>query len=240
MRPSSAVPKRNGRGVNDCRRRDRCSAALDAALEGAKLTEKRRKPGHPSARLYDLASACLGQAWSATRLFAALAAAVLFTAVPAGAAVRVRIDLAAQRLEAVTPQGETVTGKSPAAGGVTKRPREITASCAWRPIIIPTNMIRPRCPTPSSFRPAAWPFTGAMSAVWAAALPWLRAPRGSECGTTLPVGGNARRDDRNHWRAPARGRQSARASRGGASGGRAPPHDAGPLPTDEEPSFGFG
>jgi lipoprotein-anchoring transpeptidase ErfK/SrfK len=45
------------------------------------------------------------------RLFAVLAAAVFVTAAPAGAAVRVRIDLAAQRLEAVTPQGETVNWK---------------------------------------------------------------------------------------------------------------------------------
>lgn len=40
-------------GVNKCRRRAHNSAALDAALEGAKLTEKRQKPGHPSVRLYD-------------------------------------------------------------------------------------------------------------------------------------------------------------------------------------------
>jgi hypothetical protein len=45
------------------------------------------------------------------RLFAALAAAVFVTMAPAGAAVRVRIDLAAQRLEAVTPEGETVRWK---------------------------------------------------------------------------------------------------------------------------------
>ncbi|WP_292527830.1 L,D-transpeptidase [Methylocystis sp.] len=48
---------------------------------------------------------------SVLRLFAILAAAVLLTAAPAGTAVRIRIDLAAQRLEAVTPQGETVTWK---------------------------------------------------------------------------------------------------------------------------------
>jgi lipoprotein-anchoring transpeptidase ErfK/SrfK len=48
---------------------------------------------------------------SVPRLFAALAAAVLLTAAPADAAVRIRIDLAAQRLEAVTPEGETVRWK---------------------------------------------------------------------------------------------------------------------------------
>lgn len=48
---------------------------------------------------------------SVQRLFAALAAAFFVTAAPAGAAVRVRIDLAAQRLEAVTPEGETVRWK---------------------------------------------------------------------------------------------------------------------------------
>jgi hypothetical protein len=48
---------------------------------------------------------------SVLRLFATLAAVVLLTTLPAGAAVRIRIDLAAQRLEAVTPQGETVTWK---------------------------------------------------------------------------------------------------------------------------------
>ena len=41
----------------------------------------------------------------------ALAAASLFMAEPTAAAVRIRIDLTAQRLEAVTPQGETVTWK---------------------------------------------------------------------------------------------------------------------------------
>jgi lipoprotein-anchoring transpeptidase ErfK/SrfK len=48
---------------------------------------------------------------SVLRLFAILAAALLLMAEPAGAAVRIRIDLAAQRLEAVTPQGETVSWK---------------------------------------------------------------------------------------------------------------------------------
>lgn len=48
---------------------------------------------------------------SVLRLFAILAAALLLMAAPAGAAVRIRIDLAAQRLEATTPQGETVSWK---------------------------------------------------------------------------------------------------------------------------------
>lgn len=51
---------------------------------------------------------------SAQRLFAAFAVAILLAAAssgPASAAVRIRIDLAAQRLEAVTPQGETVRWK---------------------------------------------------------------------------------------------------------------------------------
>lgn len=51
---------------------------------------------------------------SIQRLFVAFAAAFLMaatSAAPAGAAVRIRIDLAAQRLEAVTPQGETVRWK---------------------------------------------------------------------------------------------------------------------------------
>lgn len=48
---------------------------------------------------------------SVLRLFATLATVVLLTTLPASAAVRIRIDLAAQRLEAVTPQGESVTWK---------------------------------------------------------------------------------------------------------------------------------
>lgn len=48
---------------------------------------------------------------SVLRLFAALAAIVLLTTLPAAAAVRIRIDLASQSLEAVTPQGEAVRWK---------------------------------------------------------------------------------------------------------------------------------
>lgn len=48
---------------------------------------------------------------SVLRLFATLGAVVLLTTLPVSAAVRIRIDLTAQRLEAVTPQGETVTWK---------------------------------------------------------------------------------------------------------------------------------
>lgn len=48
---------------------------------------------------------------SVLRLFAILVAVVLPTTLPAGAAVRIRIDLATQSLEAVTPQGETVRWK---------------------------------------------------------------------------------------------------------------------------------
>ncbi len=48
---------------------------------------------------------------SVLRLFATLAAVVLLTTLPATAAVRIRIDLASQSLEAVTPQGETVRWK---------------------------------------------------------------------------------------------------------------------------------
>ncbi|MBM3562541.1 MAG: L,D-transpeptidase [Alphaproteobacteria bacterium] len=45
------------------------------------------------------------------RLFATLAAAVLLSAASASAAVRIRIDLSTQSLEAVTPGGETVRWK---------------------------------------------------------------------------------------------------------------------------------
>lgn len=63
VRARALLFQRNGRGANDSRRRDHTSAGLDAALQRAKLTEKAQKPGHPSVRLYDLASACLGRAW---------------------------------------------------------------------------------------------------------------------------------------------------------------------------------
>lgn len=52
---------------------------------------------------------------SVRRLFAAVVAALFMViplaAGPAGAAMRIRIDLSAQRLEAVTPQGEAVSWK---------------------------------------------------------------------------------------------------------------------------------
>lgn len=48
------------------------SAAVDEALQRAKLTEKAQKPGHLLARLYDLASACLGRAWSAFSVYSRL------------------------------------------------------------------------------------------------------------------------------------------------------------------------
>lgn len=82
------------------------------ASVGDRLTEKARKSRPFIGAPLRLGGAVFrsGMA-SVLRLCAILAAAVLLTAAPAGAAVRIRIDLAAQRLEAVTPQGETVTWK---------------------------------------------------------------------------------------------------------------------------------
>ena len=48
---------------------------------------------------------------SVLRLFATLAAILLLAILPAEAAVRIRIDLASQNLEAVSPQGEAVRWK---------------------------------------------------------------------------------------------------------------------------------
>ncbi len=48
---------------------------------------------------------------SAVRFLAALVAVATMVAAPADAAMRIRVDLAAQRLEATTPAGETVTWK---------------------------------------------------------------------------------------------------------------------------------
>jgi len=99
-------PKESRRTIAMKQEKARAGASKTHSSVAAKPT---RSSGY--ATLRPGLSVVISRMVSVLRFVAAVAAAVLLTAASAEAAVRIRIDLTAQQLEAVTPQGETVRWK---------------------------------------------------------------------------------------------------------------------------------
>lgn len=178
---------------------------------------------------------------SVPRLFAALAAAVLFTAAPAGAAVRVRIDLAAQRLEAVTPQGETVNWKISSGRRGYETPTGTYSVMRMEADHHSDEYDQAPMPYAIFFSPRGLAIHGSYERGLGRPLSHgcvrLAVPNARQLfdwvekhGATIEITGGARR---------AAGRQEAERQEGGRQAAERPRMTRRPRPVYEEPSFGF-